>query len=95
MAAVAGARSATATLTAATVDTVTLSNAVGASKIGEIANSGTDPLYCRADGVAAVVAADECTIVLGGERLTIGLSAAGTVSVISAGTPTYTVAVLN
>ena len=95
MAAVAGARSASATLAAATEDVVTLSTAVGASKLGEVANSGTDPIYARADGTAATVAGDECQVVLGGERLVMGLTAEGTISLISSGTPSYTVAVVN
>lgn len=91
MAAVAGALSATATLSAATEDVVTLSAGAG-GKMAEITNHGDGVLYCRG-GAAATVAGDESTVVLAGERLAVGLSSTGTLSVISAGTPTYTVAI--
>lgn len=93
MAAVAGALSATATLVADTADTVTLS-AGTSGKMGEVTNHGDGVLYVRGDGTAATVAGDECTPVLAGERVAVGLTATGTLSVISAATPTYTVAVL-
>jgi hypothetical protein len=89
MAAVAGVRSAHATLVAATADTVTLSG--GGGKGGEIVNHGTDAIYFRTDGVTAVAAADENEVVLGGERLSIELPSTGIVSLISAGTPAYSV----
>jgi hypothetical protein len=91
MAAVAGVRSAHATLVAATADTVTISG--GGGKGAEIVNHGTDAIYFRTDGVAAVAAADENEVVIGGERLSIELPTSGIVSVISAGTPTYSVVV--
>lgn len=91
MAAVAGIRAAHATLAAATEDVVTLSG--GVSLPGEIVNHGTDAIYFRTDGTAAVAAADENEVVLGGERLSIRLPQSGVVSVISAGTPTYSVLV--
>ena len=91
MAAVAGITSAHATLAADTEDVVTLS---GASYLpGEIVNHGTDAIYFRTDGVAAVGLADETEVVLGGERLSIRFPEDGIVSVISAGTPTYSVIV--
>ena len=91
MAAVAGIRAAHATLVADTADTVTMSG--GARKRAEIVNHGTDAIYFRTDGTTAVGLADENEVVLGGERLTINLSNTGIVSVISAGTPTYSVIV--
>ena len=91
MAAVAGIRSAHATLAASTADTVTLSG--GSRKSAEIVNHGTDAIYFRTDGTAAVEAADENEVVLGSERLSIRLGDAGEVSVISGGTPTYSVIV--
>jgi len=91
MAAVAGARAAHATLVADTADTVTMSE--GPNKRGEIVNQGTDVIYFRTDGTTAVSAADENEVVLGGERLSISLPGSGVVSVISAGTPTYSVIV--
>ena len=94
MAAVAGIRAATATLTADTADTVTLSGAD--RKPCEIVNHGTDVIYFRTDGTAAVKEADENNVVLGGERLFIGIMGdSPTVSLISAGTPTYTVNTLS
>ena len=91
MAAVAGIRSAHATLTADTEDIVTLSG--GGGRAAEIVNQGTDVLYFRVDDVTVVGAADETEVVLGGERLSVRLGDAGTVNVISAGTPTYSVIV--
>lgn len=91
MAAVAGVRAAHATLVADTADTVTLSG--GAKKRAEIVNQGTDAIYFRTDGTTAVGLADENEVVLGGERLSIFLPDSGAVSVISSGTPTYSVIV--
>ena len=91
MAAVAGIRSAHATLAADTEDVVTLSG--GAGRAAEIVNHGTDAIYFRTDGTAAVSAADENEVVIGSERLSIYLPSSGAVSVISAGTPTYSVIV--
>lgn len=91
MAAVAGIRAAHATLTAATVDTVTMSG--GAKKRAELVNQGTDAIYFRTDGTDPVTAADENEVLLGGERLSISLPESGEVRVISAGTPTYSVIV--
>jgi len=92
MAAVAGAHSAHATLAAATEDIVTLTGAP--QKAGEIVNHGTDVIYFRTDEVTIVAEADETEVVLGGERLTIRFGSSGTVNLISAGTPTYSVIVL-
>lgn len=90
MAAVSGVRAATATLVAATVDTVTLSG--GGDCLGEIVNhSSADPIYYRSDGTNPVSAAAENEIVLAGERVGIRLPSNGAVRLISAGTPTYTV----
>lgn len=91
MAAVAGIRSAHATLVAATADTVTLSG--GANRTAEIVNHGSDAIYFRADGTTAVSEADENEVVIGGERLSIRLPSDGAISVISAGTPVYSVIV--
>ena len=91
MAAVAGIRAAHATLAASTEDVVTLSG--GGSRKAEIVNHGSDAIYFRTDGTAAVEEADENEVVLGGERLSINLSPTGVVSVISGGTPTYSVIV--
>lgn len=91
MAAVAGNRSAHATLAAATEDVVTLSG--GPRKRAEIVNHGTDAIYFRTDGTAAVAEADENEVVIGSERLAITLGDSGEVSLISAGTPTYSVIV--
>ena len=91
MAAVAGIRAAHATLVAATADTVTMSG--GQGKAAEIVNHGTDAIYFRVDGTAAVSAADENEVVIGSERLSVWLPDSGEVSVISAGTPTYSVIV--
>lgn len=91
MAAVAGIRSAHATLAAATEDVVTLSG--GAGRAAEIVNHGSDAIYFRVDGTAAVSEADENEVVIGSERLSIYLPTSGAVSVISAGTPTYSVVV--
>lgn len=91
MAAVNAIRSATATLVAATVDTVTLSG--GGGKVAEIVNHGTGTIYFRTDGTNPVSAAAENEVVLAGERLLRRLPANGIVRVISAGTPTYSVIV--
>lgn len=91
MAAVAGIRSCHATLVAATADTVTLSG--GGGKRAEIVNHGTGTIYFRTDGTAAVSEADENEVVLANERLAINLPDTGILSVISAGTPTYSVIV--
>jgi hypothetical protein len=91
MAAVTGVRAATATLVAATLDTVTLSG--GGGKRAEIVNHGTDAIYFRTDGSNPVSAAAENEVVLGGERLSIVLPSNGIIRVISAGTPTYSVIV--
>tara|TARA_R110000868_G_scaffold172746_4_gene408741 strand:+ start:766 stop:1047 length:282 start_codon:yes stop_codon:yes gene_type:complete len=91
MAAVAGINSAHATLAAATADTVTLS---GSSMLaGEIVNHGTDTIYFRLDGVTAVSGADENEVLLSQERLSIRFPQDGSISVISSGTPTYSVIV--
>ena len=92
MAAVAGIRSAHATLSADTADTVTLSG--GARKRAEVvAHDGI--CYFRKDGTTAVAAADETEVVLSGERLSINLPDSGAISIIGASgeTPTYSVIV--
>lgn len=91
MAAVAGITSAHATLAADTEDIVTLSGA--SQRPGEIVNQGTDAIYFRTDGITAVGLADETEVVLGGERLSLRFNEAGTINLISAGTPTYSVVV--
>lgn len=90
MAAVAGARAASATLTAATVDTVTLSRAAGGSAC-EIINRGPDAIWFRSDGVDPVAEAAECEIVLPSERLSTGAGRSGVVKLISTGASKYTV----
>jgi hypothetical protein len=91
MAAVAGITSAHATLVADTADTVTLSGA--SFRPGEIVNHGTDAIYFRLDGTTAVGLADETEVVLGGERLSLRFPENGALSVVSAGTPVYSVIV--
>ena len=93
MAAVAGITAAHATLAAATADTVTMSGGVG--RKAELVNHGTDAIYYRTDGVTAVSAADENGVVIGSERLSFWLGDSGALSVISAGTPTYSVIIVN
>lgn len=90
MAAVAGIRSAHATLASGVVDTVTLS----AAKVGapaSIANHGTVTIYFRTDGTDPVAAADENYTVLAGERRQITVPGSGEVRLIATGTPTYSV----
>jgi len=89
MAAVAGIRAAHATLTASTVDTVTMSG--GARKRAELVNQGTDVIYFRTDGTDPVEAADENEVLLGSERLAISMGDDGVIKLISGGTPTYSV----
>lgn len=95
MAAVAGVRSAHATLAADTADTVTLSG--GARKRAEIVNHGDGAIYFRSDGTTAVAEADETEVVLANERLAIYLNDDGELSVIGASgvTPTYSVIVVS
>jgi hypothetical protein len=91
MAAVAGIRAAHATLTASTVDTVTMSG--GGKKRAELVNQGSDVIYFRTDGTDPVAEADENEVILGSERLAITLPDDGVIKLISAGTPTYSVIV--
>lgn len=95
MAAVGGIRQATATLVAATADTVTLTG--GAGRKCELTHHGDDTTaaYFRTDGTAAVSAADENEVILAGERITFNLGDSGAFSIISAGTPTYTASVIS
>jgi len=98
MAAETGVRSLHAELTAATEDTATLS---GADKVGMRADlvhhgylldgttAATEPIYFRLDGTAAVAQADETEVLLSGERISVQLPESGQVSLISAGTPGY------
>ena len=65
----------------------------GGRKRAEIVNHGTDAIYFRLDGTAAVAEADETEVVLGSERLAITLPDSGEISIISGGTPTYSVIV--
>jgi len=94
MAAVAGIRSATATLGAATEDVVTMTGPKASN--AELVHHGdaTEVIYFRTDGGTAAVAADESQVLLAGERLSFRLSRSNVVSVISAGIPTYTVQLL-
>ncbi len=87
MAAVAGGRSATATLTAATVDTVTLNRQ---SQVEIVHHGGADVIYFRVDDTDPVVAADDCEVLLPSERLTVHLDN-NDLKLISAGAMTYTV----
>lgn len=87
MAAVSGVRSCHATLVASTADTVTLTG--GGGKRAELVNHGAGTIYFRTDGVAAVALADENEVILAGERLSFKMPTTGVISVISAGTPTY------
>ena len=52
----------------------------------------SEPVWYRADGTAAVAAADENKVLLATERLTIPAAGDGTVSIsiVSAGAPTVT-----
>ena len=90
MAAVSAARIATATLVAATADAVTLTSKPQSAEVVHHGNV-TNPIYVRADGTTAVSAAAENEVVLPGERLRIGLPRTGILSIISAGTATYTI----
>ena len=65
----------------------------GGGKRAELVNHGTDVIYFRSDGTDPVEAADECEVLLGGERLAISLGSGGEIRVISGGTPTYSVIV--
>lgn len=85
----------TATLAAATADSVTLS---GQRSFVEIVHHGdeTDPIYFTVDSAVAAptAAADDTEVILPGERLRVGPVRAGVstvVNLVSAGTPTYTV----
>jgi hypothetical protein len=88
MAAVTAVRVATATLSAATADVVTLTSKPAIAELVHHGNA-SDPIYFRVDGTTAVSAAAENEIVLAGERLRIALPDTGIASVISAGTVAY------
>ena len=85
-------------LTGSSVDTVTLTNAASRWMI---VNTGTVPIYCRADGIAATVAGDNCFCVPGGQVFVMNLSAnptlvsgapiGGTMSITASAACTYTV----
>lgn len=78
------------TLTAATVDTVTLS-ATGAAYV-EVYNrsTGTDVISFTTDGTTPTALGDDCYVVGGGQALAVPASTTAT-KLISAGTPGYTV----
>lgn len=91
------------TLVAATLDTVTLSGTFSGSPIGRVEvynHDATAVIYCRADGTAAVSAADGtfsvgpgmARIISTTQNLTgTAASATEAVTLISAGTPAYSV----
>ena len=80
-----------ATLVAATVDTVTFT--AGGTGL-RIRNRGTvGDIYFRFDGTAAVSVADDNYFVGPGESLTVDQKNVPSVSLISAGTPAYSVEV--
>jgi len=82
-------------LTAATAENFSLTGRHDRVELVHI--SGTDPVYYRNDGTAAAVAADECGVLLPGERLAGQAQFDGdvsTVSLISAGTPTVGITTL-
>ena len=81
-------------MTADTVDDVTLSRAQ--QGLVEITHHGdaSEVIYVRSDGIDPAVADSECDVVLPGQRVTIASSGSGQVRLISAGVPTYTLAVL-
>lgn len=100
MASESGVLSATATLGAGTADTVTLTSGPGLVEVTHHGNV-SNPIYARGDGTAAVAAADENQVILPGQSLVVkantiadGTSSGrkSTVSLISAGAATYTVA---
>jgi len=83
----------TITLVAATAAATTLTQKWD---VVEVVNHSTDAVvYARGDGTTATVAGDNNEAILPGERLSIGVAwstaGEGTISVISAGTPTVTV----
>jgi hypothetical protein len=94
MAAVGGTRAASATLTASTVDTVTLSG--GGAKLIEVTHHGdaSDVIWFRTDGTNPVAFADECGVLLASERITVEVGDAGELRLISDGVPSYTAQVL-
>ncbi len=96
MAATGGIHMNTSTLVAATADTCTMTGSRGKNTPAELVHHGvvTDPIYFRLDGTAAVVAADENQVLLPNERLFVRLGEGNAISLISAGTPTYSVIVL-
>lgn len=85
------ARSKHATLTAATVDTVTFSGEHPAVEVVNRATSGD--IYFTVDGTTPVSAANDTYFVGPGQALTVSLptSQPDAVKLISAGTPAYSV----
>jgi hypothetical protein len=81
------------TLTASTVDSLTITGQHTAVEIAHH-NTSASPVYFLVSKAATTpaVAADDTEVVLPGERIKVSVGNAGTVvSVISAGTPTISV----
>ncbi len=80
-------------LVANTVTTVDFVSGVSSPSAVELRNrSGSGDIYFRVDGTAATVGGDDTYIVLPGEALTVPTpSSAVSVSLISSGTPNYSV----
>jgi hypothetical protein len=91
MAAVAGIRSAHATLVANTEDVVTLSAGKGLAELCHHGGSITDVIYYRLDNTAVVKAADETYVCLPGERVSVNLADTGILRLISNGAAGYSV----
>jgi hypothetical protein len=84
----------TNTLSASTVQTVTLTG--GATRAVEIVHHGnvTNPIFVRTDGVNPAIDGDDCDVVLAGERVQFGAGLRGSnpeIRLISVGLATYTV----
>jgi hypothetical protein len=97
MATISGTRSETATLVAATADSVTLSQAVGKPTARFEVSHHSDvavPIYVNSRGVAATVGGDNCAVILPGDTKVVGCTSEGAISLISSGIPTYTVELL-
>lgn len=89
MAAIALANSKTATLVANTADTIT-PNAPAPCRVEIANNDATAVIWMRMDGTPATVAGDDCQIIPAGTQFTPpGMP--NTISLISSGTPQYTV----
>jgi hypothetical protein len=78
------------TLTASTVDTVTLGSDFNRV---EVLNRGASDIYFTADKSTPTVGGDDCFIALAGGGLQVDVPTAGstTVKLISSGAPAYTV----